>query len=347
MTVLVKPAGEDSRVIGFFLGRIFLVVAAAAAALPAVAAVVVREWHPLGSFLLMIGVFSLLGVFGIRLKPRVRRLDWSHGMAVVALTWLVVPAIGAIPFMLSGHFADPLDAYFDAMSGLSTTGLSTIQDLDHLAGSLNLWRHLLHFLGGQGIILAVLVLFASGGGLTLYYGEARDEQILPSVGSTARFIWTVSVVHLVAGVFALSLVALVVLGFSPVTGEVVGDYGVRRDGWTWTQLNDDQYAQRSLLESGLVAGANRGIGIRMRHDLADALAAPGGYRTRGPVVTVTGVWMYHDPGRGGESYLEVTSLVVTDAGRSLEEPVGAIPYIAGLLLLAAAAALYPRRSRAD
>lgn len=214
MTVLVKPVGEDFRIIGFFLGRIFLVVGAAAA-MPVAAGLLAREWHPLGSFVLMIGVFGLLGALGLRLRPQIRRLDWRHGMAVVALTWLLVPAVGAIPFVMSGHFADPLDAYFDAMSGLSTTGLSTIQDLDHLAASLNFWRHLLHFLGGQGIILAALVLFSSGGGLTLYYAEARDEQILPSVRSTARFIWTVAVVHLVAGATALTLVGIIVLGFEP------------------------------------------------------------------------------------------------------------------------------------
>jgi trk system potassium uptake protein TrkH len=134
-------------------------------------------------------------------------------MVVVAVTWLAVPLIGAIPFMLSGHFASPLDAYFDAMSGLSTTGLALVQDLDHLAPSLNFWRHLLHFLGGQGIVIAVLVLFAGGGATTLYYGEGRDDHILPSVRSTARFIWGVAATHLVFGVVALGFAGYFILGF--------------------------------------------------------------------------------------------------------------------------------------
>ena len=124
---------------------------------------------------LMIGIFAFLGQLGLRYRPVNERLDWSHGMVVVALTWLVVPAVGSIPFIFSGHYGSPVDAIFDAMSGLTTTGLSLVQDLDHMAPSLNFWRHLLHFLGGQGIVIAALVLFAGGGGLTLYYGEARDE----------------------------------------------------------------------------------------------------------------------------------------------------------------------------
>ncbi len=210
--MLIKPDREDFKVIAHTLGRIFTVTAAASC-LPLAWALAGREWHPLGSFALMIGVFLVLGQLGLRLRPRLERLDWSHGMVVVAITWVVVPIVGAIPFMLSGHFGSRLDAIFEALSGLSTTGLSLVQDLDHLAPSLNFWRHLLHFLGGQGIILAALLLFAGGGGLTLYYGEAREERFIPSVRSTARFIWSVALVHLVAGVLLLGFTAHQVLGF--------------------------------------------------------------------------------------------------------------------------------------
>lgn len=210
--MLIRPIREDFRVIGFYLGRIFLIVAAAGV-LPLIWAAAAREWEPFASFLLMIGVFALGGVIGVRLAPDELKLGWSHGMVVVALTWLVVPIVGSIPLLLSGHFVKPLDALFDALSGLTTTGLSLLSDVDHLASSLNFWRHLLQFLGGQGIILAALSIFAGTGGITLYFGEARDERILPSVTSTARFIWAVSVVHLVFGVSALGLVGWLVLGF--------------------------------------------------------------------------------------------------------------------------------------
>src|SRR5919106_2987688 len=210
--MLIRPVADDFRVIAYYLGRIFVVVAAAGL-LPLLWAAMAQEWNPFGSFLLMIGVFAFLGVIGIRLGPRDARLDWSHGMVVVSLTWLVVPIIGAVPLLLSGHFVKPLDALFDAVSGITTTGLSLLADVDHLASSLNFWRHFLQFLGGQGIILAALTIFAGTGGITLYFGEARDERILPSVTSTARFIWAVAVVHLVFGVATLGLVGWVVLGF--------------------------------------------------------------------------------------------------------------------------------------
>jgi len=219
--MLIRPAADDLRTIGSALGRILLVVAAASL-IPIGWAVAGQEWNPLGSFLLMLSVFVLVGVTLLRvsLAPRSkistdqRHLDWGHGMVVVALTWLIVPLIGSIPFVLSGHYASIVDAYFDAMSGLTTTGLALVQDLDHLASSLNFWRHLLHFLGGQGIIIAALLLFGGRGMMTLYRGEGRDDQLLPSVRSTARAIWAIAMIHLAVGVVALGAVAWIVLGFS-------------------------------------------------------------------------------------------------------------------------------------
>jgi trk system potassium uptake protein TrkH len=100
------------------------------------------------------------------------------------------------------------------MSGVTTTGLSIIQDLDHLSSSINVWRHTIQFLGGQGIVLAALTFFSASGALSLYQAEGRDERIFPSVGSTARFIWLVSLVHLGFGVTILTLDGIFGQGFT-------------------------------------------------------------------------------------------------------------------------------------
>lgn len=212
--MLIRPDADDFRAIGYYLGRVFLVVAVAGLT-PVVWAALAREWAPFASFVIMAGVFAVIGLALVRRADSRLRLDWSHGMVVVALTWILVPVVGAIPFAMSGHYGSAFDAFFDAMSGLSTTGLALVQDVDHLASSLNFWRHLLHFLGGQGIVIAALSIFVGGGSVTLYLGEGRDDRILPSVTSTARFIWTVALAHLAAGVTALGLIAWLHLGFDP------------------------------------------------------------------------------------------------------------------------------------
>lgn len=130
-----------------------------------------------------------------------------------------------------------------------------------------------------------------------------------------------------------------------VRGELVGDYGFRSDGWVWSQLDDDSYAFDPILEGGALTGANVGIGVRLPEELTTDLGKPGGYRSRGPLVLLTGAWKFHDPDRGGESYLEVASLTVIEAGRPLQEDVHWPRIVIGVALLAAAGALWATRAR--
>jgi hypothetical protein len=130
-----------------------------------------------------------------------------------------------------------------------------------------------------------------------------------------------------------------------VTGELVGDFGYRGDGWVWSQLNDDAYSVAPILEGGQLRGSNTGIGIRMPVELTEGLGEPGGYRLRGPLVEVTGIWRYHDPDRGGESFLEAGELRVVDPARTLEEGPHWGNLTVGVLLLAAAGGLWLTRRR--
>lgn len=213
--MLLRPSAHDYRLIAHDMGRILAVVALAGL-LPLGWGLARQEWRPVSHLLVMIGVCVLCAGAAETLRPAPRRkADWSHGLVVVALTWLVVPAVATIPLYLSGHFGSWIDSYFDAMSGITTTGLSVIQDLDHLSDSVNIWRHTIQFLGGQGIVLAALTFFSASGALSLYQAEGRDERIFPSVGSTARFIWAVSLFHLAFGVTVLTLDGVFGQGFTP------------------------------------------------------------------------------------------------------------------------------------
>ncbi len=132
-------------------------------------------------------------------------------------------------------------------------------------------------------------------------------------------------------------------------GELVGDYGFRHDGWMWAQLNGDSYATDPVATGGALTGGNSGIGIRMPEALGRSLDPPGGYRLVGPIVAVTGEWRFHDPGRGGESYLEVTSIEVVVAGRQIDDPASGFVMAVGAVVLALglAALVSSRRARRD
>jgi hypothetical protein len=129
-----------------------------------------------------------------------------------------------------------------------------------------------------------------------------------------------------------------------VEGELVGDYGFRRDGFMWTQLNDDSYARNALVDGGPRTGANVGIGVRMPTSLGDDLAPVGGYRQEGPLVQLTGVWRFHDPDRGGETYLDVESLVTIESGRRLQEGPDWVVFAFGAALIVISVIMW-RRNR--
>ena len=125
-----------------------------------------------------------------------RELKTRDGLMLVALTWVALPAVAGFPLW---HFL-PInftDAYFEAASGLTTTGGTVLSGLEFLPRSINLWRHLLSWLGGMGIIvLAVAILPMLGvGGMQIYRAEMpgpmKDTKLTPRIGQTAKLLWAV------------------------------------------------------------------------------------------------------------------------------------------------------------
>ena len=215
--MLIRPGRRDLGLIGLYTGRIVTGLGLVML-VPAVLGVARGEYNDALGLLIGAGLALLVGRLAEWRLATKRDLDWSHAMAAVALSWLVAMYLAAIPLFLSGHYGSFLDAAFDAMSGFATAGLAVINDLDHLSDSINLWRHLMQFMGGQGLVLVALSLFGGAGGLAgLYVGEGREDRILPNVRRTASFIWRVALLYLLFGT-AMLWAAVVHAGMPPVDG---------------------------------------------------------------------------------------------------------------------------------
>lgn len=206
----------DLRVIGHYLGTL-IIFSAVVMLVPFLTAVAFQEWEPAARYLSAAGLALTAGALLRFLRIEPGRLGRRQALAVTGLAWIVLAWIASVPLYFSGHYATYLDALFDGVSGLTTTGASIIIDLDHLSNADNMFRFMMHLLGGLGLIVVALSfgLFGKRAGASLYSSEGRNEHVVPNVVQTTQFISriTVTVVSVATVVIA---VLMLLSGMAPV-----------------------------------------------------------------------------------------------------------------------------------
>ncbi len=123
-------------------------------------------------------------------------INQKEGMAVVALGWFGIGLFGALPFYLAPDFATYTDAFFESVSGFTTTGSSIMTNIQGATPSLLLWRSLIQWLGGMGIIVLSLAIlpFLGVGGIQLYKAEVPSpvpDKLTPRLSDSAKILWMV------------------------------------------------------------------------------------------------------------------------------------------------------------
>jgi trk system potassium uptake protein len=188
---------------------LLLATFAVAYVLPVVCSLLLAD-HLAPRFLLAAVLTAAVGLALAGATWRFRReLKPRDGFLLVTLGWLLLSAAAALPLLFTLPGLSFTAAYFEAMSGLTTTGSTVLNGLDSLPPSLNLWRHALEWFGGLSIIvmaLAVLPLLGVGG-MQLYKGQApgavKDERLAPRITETAKQLWFVYALLTIAGIVAL------------------------------------------------------------------------------------------------------------------------------------------------
>lgn len=168
-------------------------------------------WAFIVAFILMIGISAVLWFYTYRHRRELRIRD---GFILVASLWSVLAFVAALPFLLYDPSISFTHAYFEAMSGLSTTGATTLSHLDALPPSINFWRHQLNWIGGMGIlVLVVAVLPMLGvGGMQLYKAEIpgpnKDTKLAPRITQSARNLWFIYTFLTICCLLALKLAGM-------------------------------------------------------------------------------------------------------------------------------------------
>ena len=194
---------------------LMLVVFSGAYLIPLVTALIYGDHVMLVDFVESMGWTMLAGVLMWWLtRPYKRELSIRHGYLLVATMWAAMPAFAAIPLLMLIPGLSFTDAYFETMSGITTTGATVLVGLDTLPPAINVWRHELNWLGGLGVIvLAVAVLPLLGiGGRQLFKAETpgpmKDSDLTPRIADTARNLWVVYLGITTACILSLKLAGM-------------------------------------------------------------------------------------------------------------------------------------------
>ena len=193
------------RMIGQVVGRV-LCIEAALMLLPMIAALVYDE-SPV-PFLITIAVTGGIGLAMWRVRAKSGGITARDGFLIVGLSWIAMSLLGAIPFVLTGDIPNYVDALFETISGLTTTGASVVTSPESMTRGGMFWRLFTHWIGGMGVLVFVLAVLPMSGNRSMHI--MRAEVPGPTVGKLVpRIRKTASILYLLY--IALTLVEMVLL----------------------------------------------------------------------------------------------------------------------------------------
>ena len=226
---------------------------------------------------------------GTSAEEAVERMRRVEGLAVVAASWLLIAHLAAIPYVWVG--VGPIDALFEAMSGLTTTGATVFRDFSIFGRGIFFWRSMTQWLGGMGVIalfVAILPRLAIGG-RELFFAEApgpSEDKVSPQIRRTAALLW-----RLYAGLTVLQVFALWMVGFSLYDAVCHSMTTLAAGGFSPNPLSIAGYqnpaAEWIIIAFMFLAGANFALQYRAlaRRDLR-VLAADEEFRGYAGIVVV-------------------------------------------------------------
>lgn len=182
------------RIIGWLL-----IIEAGFMVIPMVAGFIMGDQ---GSWAFLISIFitGLSGIILMGLKSKSRDMGRREAILLTGLTWVILSLFGMLPFLISGTHLSFTDAFFETMSGFTTTGVSVLPTLDGVPHSILLWRCVEQWIGGLGIILftlAVVPMLNTQGGMLMFNAEVTGithDKLRPRVSYTAKSLWIIYII---------------------------------------------------------------------------------------------------------------------------------------------------------
>lgn len=196
----------NRRMTTYILGRM-LGVEALVLLIPALVSVIYGEegWK---AFLLTSGILVLLYVLLGRKKPEDSTIYGKDGFIIIACAWILWSVFGALPFYISGEIPTYVDAFFETVSGFTTTGSTILTDIEALSKGMNFWRCLTHWIGGMGVLVFVMVIVSLEDRNSMHLMRAEvpgpeTDKLVPKARDTAKILYSMYFVLTLAEVIFL------------------------------------------------------------------------------------------------------------------------------------------------
>ena len=205
-----------------------MLIEAALLLLPLITSVIYRE-SCFFSILATIGVALILSAALISVKPDNTVIYSREGFCITALTWVFYSAVGALPFVFSGEIPSYADAFFETVSGFTTTGASILTDIESMSRGLLMWRSFTHWVGGMGILVMVMAVLPMTTDRSIHIMRAEMPgpivgKLVPRVRQTAKILYIIYIVLTLLQIFLLAV------GGMPLFDSMVHTFGTAGTG---------------------------------------------------------------------------------------------------------------------
>ena len=195
----------NTRMIRYLLS-IILLIEAALMLLPLLVAWIYGE--SITSFLIPIIILLLISLPAVFFKPYNTRLYVKEGFVCVASAWLLMSLFGALPFVFSGAIPNFVSAFFEAASGLTTTGATILTEIEGLPRGVLFWRNFTQWIGGMGVLVFMLAILPLAGGQTMHLMRAEvpgptKGKLVPKLKDTAMILYGIYIAMTIVVVIAL------------------------------------------------------------------------------------------------------------------------------------------------
>lgn len=210
------------------VGHIIL-AEAALLILPTIVSVIYLE-QCVWAFLITIGIALALGlVFKFISNPGNKVIYAKEGFVIVTYAWILMSAIGALPFFLSGEIPNYVDAFFETVSGFTTTGASILTDVEAMSRGLLFWRSFTHWIGGMGVIVFVMAIIPNIADRSMHIMKAEVPgptvgKLVPKARDTAKILYLIYIAMTVI------MIVMLLFGGMPLFDSIVHAFGTAGTG---------------------------------------------------------------------------------------------------------------------